>query len=112
MAGHLDSVSVDGIYLKLNEFYDEHVSIRSCLDATNNEYAAEGMVTDILVKVSAFGVTLIPLDIRQESGRHEEALDCITKFLGLGSYAQWDEEAKVTWLSSQIYHPRDHWGLE
>jgi phosphoenolpyruvate carboxylase len=50
----------------------------------------------------AFGLTLIPLDARQESDRHEEAMDAITRFLGLGSYSQWDEETKVSWLTSQI----------
>lgn len=106
MARHLDKVSSDEIYLTKKELYDELLLIRSSLEATNNEYAAEGMVTDILRKVSAFGLTLIPLDIRQESGRHEEALDCITKYLGLGSYAQWDEESKITWLCSQIASKR------
>ncbi|KAL3935015.1 MAG: hypothetical protein SGBAC_009382 [Bacillariaceae sp.] len=106
MARHLDNVSVDEIYVSEKEFYDELLLIRSSLAATNNEFAAEGKITDILRKVSAFGLTLIPLDVRQESGRHEEAIDCITKYLGLGSYSQWDEEAKITWLCNQIASKR------
>jgi phosphoenolpyruvate carboxylase len=33
-------------------------------------------------------------------------LDAISKFLGLGSYTQWDEETKISWLTSQISNRR------
>lgn len=102
----MSDVSVDDIYLSKEEFYEELMLIHSSLVETGNESSADGMLTDIIRKVSAFGLTLIPLDIRQESDRHEEALDCITKYLGLGSYSQWDEETKITWLCSQIASKR------
>jgi phosphoenolpyruvate carboxylase len=102
MASHLDNVSAEDIYLSKEEFYRELLMIHSSLVENNNGSSADGILSDIIRKVTAFGLTLIPLDIRQESGRHEEALDCITKYLGLGSYSQWDEEAKITWLCSQI----------
>eukprot|EP00934_Nitzschia_sp_Nitz4_P008805 Nitzschia sp. Nitz4//scaffold367_size14546//6549//9593//NITZ4_008926-RA/size14546-processed-gene-0.8-mRNA-1//-1//CDS//3329549327//8795//frame0 len=101
-ARHLDKVSVDEIYLSKQEFFDELMLIRSSLIEIGDVEAADGILCDIIRKVSAFGLTLLPLDIRQESGRHEEAIDCITKYLGLGSYSQWDEDTKVTWLCSQI----------
>ncbi len=34
---------------------------------------------------------LVRLDIRQSSDRIVGCLDAVTKHLGLGSYAQWDE---------------------
>ncbi|CAJ1955521.1 unnamed protein product [Cylindrotheca closterium] len=105
-ARHLDKVSVDEIYVEKKEFYDELLLIKDSLAATNNEFASGGMITDILRKLSAFGLTLIPLDIRQESTRHEEALDCTTKYLGLGSYSEWDEQAKIEWLCQQIASKR------
>ena len=52
---------------------------------------AAGRLTDLLRRVAAFGVTLAPLDIRQDSARHTEALVAITSALGLGCYAEWDE---------------------
>jgi phosphoenolpyruvate carboxylase len=106
MARHLDKVSVDEIYVSKKEFNDELLMMHASLMETNNESSAEGILTDVIRKVTAFGLTLIPLDVRQESDRHEEALDCITKFLGLGSYSQWDEEAKIEWLCSQIASKR------
>ena len=38
-----------------------------------------------------FGLGLMKLDIRQESTRHAEVMDTITRFLDLGSYLEWDE---------------------
>lgn len=63
---------------------------------------ADGLLIDIIRKVAVFGLTLAPLDIRQESTRHMEALDAITRFLGIGSYAQWDENTKINWLQNEL----------
>ena len=105
-ARHLDELSVDDIYLSKQELMNELQLIYRSLSETGNETTADGLVTDIIRKLSAFGLTLIPLDVRQESDRHQEALDAITRFLGLGSYSQWDESTKITWLSSQISSKR------
>jgi phosphoenolpyruvate carboxylase len=74
----------------------------SPLCSTGNEATAEGFLSDVVRNVSAFGLTLVPLDIRQESDRHEEALDCITRHLGIGSYTEWDEDTKINWLVQQL----------
>jgi phosphoenolpyruvate carboxylase len=63
-------------------------------------------LTDIFRNVSAFGLTLIPLDVRHESDRHEEVLDSTTRFLGLESYSQWDEQTKISWFTMQISSKR------
>lgn len=39
-----------------------------------------------LPQVSCFGLSLVKLDIRQESERHSDVMDAITTFLGIGSY--------------------------
>lgn len=77
----------------------------SLVDAGHNEIASGGL-SDIIRRVSVFGLTIGPLDIRQESGRHLEAIDAITRSLGLGSYAQWDEDTKINWLSQELNNPR------
>lgn len=63
---------------------------------------ADGLLIDIIRRVATFGLTLAPLDIRQESTRHTQALDSICRYLGIGSYAQWDEQTKINWLSSEL----------
>jgi len=92
--------------------------MHSSLCNSGYSYVADGLLTDIIRyfsliylrvrlgfmidfvsftffrRVAVFGLTLVPLDIRQESTRHTSALDAITRFLGVGSYAQWDEQTK------------------
>lgn len=35
-----------------------------------------------------------------------EALDAITRSLGVGSYAQWDEQTKQAWLQTELQGKR------
>ena len=96
------AVSEEDIYLSKQELMEQFQTIRRSLEETGNGFAAEGILTDLMRNLSAFGLTLIPLDVRQESGKHREAIDSITRYLGLGSYAEWDEQTKVNWLTTQI----------
>ena len=96
------AVSKDEVYLEQDEFMADLMMIYQSLCSTGNEITADGTLTDIIRSASAFGLTLVPLDIRQESDRHMEALDCITRYLGLGRYADWDEETKINWLVQQL----------
>lgn len=69
---------------------------------TGFDLVADGLLSDIIRRLKVFGITLVPLDIREESTKHTNALDAITRWLGIGSYAEWDEEARVNWLSSEL----------
>ena len=42
----------------------------------------------------------------QESTRHTEAMDAITRYLGVGSYAQWDEQTRQSWLLTELQGKR------
>ena len=92
----------DAIYLSEQDLRDDLMVMHRSLCETKNEITANGHLSDILRNLAAFGLTLVPLDIRQESDRHTEALDCITRHLGEGSYAQWDEQTKLRWLQRQL----------
>eukprot|EP00457_Paulinella_chromatophora_P001233 gb/GEZN01001235.1/.p1 GENE.gb/GEZN01001235.1/~~gb/GEZN01001235.1/.p1 ORF type:complete len:950 (-),score=130.27 gb/GEZN01001235.1/:323-3172(-) len=63
---------------------------------------AEGLLADTIRCLSVFGLALVPIDIRQESSRHTQALDAITKYLKLGSYASWDETKRCEWLAREL----------
>mmetsp|Transcript_30732 Transcript_30732/g.68934 ORF Transcript_30732/g.68934 Transcript_30732/m.68934 type:complete len:1031 (-) Transcript_30732:250-3342(-) len=67
---------------------------------------ADGALADTIRRVSAFGLTLVPLDLRQESTRHLLAIDAITQHLSLGSYKEWDEDKKVAWLAGELASKR------
>jgi phosphoenolpyruvate carboxylase len=67
---------------------------------------ADSCVLDTIRRIAVFGATLMPLDIRQESSRHTEALDAITKYLGQGAYSQWDEATRRGWLMHELSSKR------
>jgi phosphoenolpyruvate carboxylase len=73
---------------------------------TGQELIATGRLTDVLRRVAVFGVTLAQLDIRQSSDRHTEAIDGITRALGVGSYAEWDEQKRLDFLARELQNPR------
>lgn len=105
-SGYYNVIALGDVYLSKKELTDELRLIYQSLVDTGNAVTADGFLTDVLRNVSAFGLTLVPLDIRQESDRHEEAVDSITKFLGLGSYSQWDESTRLSWLQQQLISKR------
>lgn len=79
---------------------------KQSLDETGQGIVAQGRLLDIIRRVHCFGLHMVPLDIRQESDRHTEALDAITRHLGLGSYAEWPEEQRARFLTSELSSKR------
>ena len=57
-----------------------------------------GGAAGVAAQVTCFGLSLVKLDIRQESDRHADVMDAITTYLGLGSYKAWPEQQKIDWL--------------
>lgn len=94
------------VYLNKEELMEELLTVHQSLVDTGNAIVANGRLADVIRKLSAFGLTLVPLDVRQESDRHAEALDSVTRYLGLGSYLQWDEGARVSWITQQLQSKR------
>lgn len=70
------------------------------------EIIAGGTLLDVLRRVRCFGVYLVRHDIRQDSARHTEALSEITRSLGLGDYADWDEQARRAFLLRELGNRR------
>jgi phosphoenolpyruvate carboxylase len=69
---------------------------------TGGAAVADGRLLDVLRRLSCFGLTLVRLDLRQEARRHTDALDAITQRAGLGSYATWDERARLAFLTAEL----------
>lgn len=92
-------VSVADLWEPLQLCYDS-------LMETGCELIAQGRLSDILRRLSVFGLCLVRLDIRQESERHTDAMDAITKHLGLGSYAQWAEADKQSFILRELNNRR------
>ncbi len=80
--------------------------IYQSLTECGDQMIAEGRLTDILRRLDAFGLSLLKLDIRQEASRHTDAIDAITRYLGLGSYAEWDESRRQEFLVKELNSKR------
>ncbi|KAF0898975.1 hypothetical protein E2562_012669 [Oryza meyeriana var. granulata] len=73
-------------------------SLQSC----GSSVLADGRLADLIRRVATFGMVLMKLDVRQESGRHTETLDAVTSYLDLGVYSEWDEEKKLDFLTREL----------
>ncbi|XP_071707345.1 phosphoenolpyruvate carboxylase 4-like isoform X2 [Rutidosis leptorrhynchoides] len=73
-------------------------SLQSC----GSGILANGRLADLIRRVSVFGMVLMKLDLRQESGRHSETIDAVTNYLGMGKYSEWDEAKKLEFLSKEL----------
>jgi phosphoenolpyruvate carboxylase len=67
---------------------------------------ADGPLLDCLRRAVTFGLFLVRLDVRQDSGRHRAAMSEITDYLGLGRFDDWDEEARVAFLLGELNNRR------
>jgi len=76
------------------------------LVAVGDAVLAEGTLIDFIRRVRTFGISMAKLDLRQESDRHAEAIDAITRFLGVGSFLEWDEPSRVAWLEAELVSRR------
>ena len=89
-------------YLDAAEFTATLELCHRSLDETGQALVGSGRLTDLLRRAAAFGLTLAPIDIRQDSARHADALGAITSAVGLGSYADWDEATRVAFLVREL----------
>ena len=79
-----------------------HKSLSDCGYA----FIARGPLTDTIRRIYAFGINLVPLDIRQDSSRHVQVLDELTTYLDMGSYREWSEKQRQTFLLEQLESKR------
>ena len=80
-------------------------AMHASLEAQGYGELASGRLVDAIRRVNAFGLQLCPLDVRQESTRHANAVDALRAFAGVGargSYAALDDDAKVAWLADEL----------
>ncbi|MCK7598892.1 phosphoenolpyruvate carboxylase [Microbulbifer sp. CAU 1566] len=101
------SVEPEGeIYASGGELHLELSLIDRSLRAVGLAAIADGQLKDTLRRLNCFGITLLRLDIRQESTRHAAAIDAITRFLDLGSYMEWGESVKQKFLLAELENRR------
>lgn len=79
----------------------------------NMGVVANGKLLDTLRRAHTFGLTLCPLDVRQESTRHAHVFAELCEYLELGNYLEWDEPTRVAFLLKELQSKRpllpNHW---
>ena len=67
---------------------------------------ADGLLLDTIRRANCFGVSLLKLDIRQDSDRHDQVFSELTRYLGLGDYSGWSEQDKQAFLLRELTSKR------
>ncbi|HVL67072.1 MAG TPA: phosphoenolpyruvate carboxylase [Vicinamibacterales bacterium] len=96
----------DDCYVTAEAFAEAIGLCRRSLEATGLGVVAGGRVTDLLRRIATFGMTLAPLDVRQESDRHAGALAALTRAAGLGAFTDWPEEQRLDFLTGALRDPQ------
>ena len=89
-------------YGAADQVLDPLVRMYNSLVDTHDDAVAGGRLLDVIRQATTFGLHMVELDIRQESGKHAEAMDAITTHLGLGSYLAWDEAQRLAFLVAEL----------
>lgn len=76
------------------------------LNDVGQEVVASGRLLDIIRRLRCFGLTMVRLDLRQDSDRHAEAMDEITRYLGLKPYLECSEAERQAFLLSELTSKR------
>ena len=95
-----DEFNDEPFYRSVDEFTNDLELIKNSLITT--DLSCEPL-NILLTQVHIFGFSLASLDIRQESTRHSDALEELTKYLALPtSYENMSEEEKTSWLINEL----------
>lgn len=80
------------------EFADVLSLCDASLRETGNEVVADGQLLNVRRRLQVFGLALVPLDIRQDSMKHADAVDELSG----GEYARLEEKARHRWLLERL----------
>ncbi|WOH03025.1 hypothetical protein DCAR_0522416 [Daucus carota subsp. sativus] len=105
-------IAEEATYTNVEQFLEPLELCYRSLCACGDQPIADGSLLDFLRQVSTFGLSLVRLDIRQESDRHTDVLDAITNHLEIGSYREWSEERRQEWLLAELTGKRPLFGAD
>ncbi|KAA6185823.1 phosphoenolpyruvate carboxylase [Thiohalocapsa marina] len=93
-------------YTDAQQLLDDLYLIRDSLISHGDANAADGPLKDLIRLVESFGFHLMRLDVRQESGRHTQAIvELFARQPGAPFYGAFSEEQKRLALAEAIAHP-------
>ena len=90
------------VYVEPQEFTAALSLCERSLLETGYGAIAAGRLLDLRRRAAVFGMTLARLDVRQDASKHTEILAAVTSALGRGSYAEWDEAARIDFVVREL----------
>ncbi len=107
--GRLQGLSVEdnNVYTSSDELLEPLLLCYRSLEESRMGSIAKGELSDTIRRLACFGISLLRLDIRQESNRHTDTLNALTEELGLGSYRQWSESQRQSFLLHYLDLPEN-----
>ena len=96
----------DDILINNEQLWEPLYACYQSLVTSGMSVIANDKLLDTMRRVKCFGLTLVQIDIRQESARHTEAISELTKYLGLGDYESWSEDEKLAFLVKELNSKR------
>ncbi|KAL9243752.1 hypothetical protein vseg_017603 [Gypsophila vaccaria] len=106
----VSDIPEEAIFTHTDEFLEPLELCYRSLCACGDRPIADGSLLDFMRQVSTFGLSFVRLDIRQESDRHTDVMDAITRHLEIGSYRDWPEDKRQEWLLSELQGKRPLFG--
>ncbi|PWA92899.1 phosphoenolpyruvate carboxylase [Artemisia annua] len=110
LAHGFSEIPEESSYTHVEQFLEPLELCYQSLSMCGDRVIADGTLLDFLRQVSTFGLSLVRLDIRQESERHTDVLDAITQHLEIGSYREWSEDKRQEWLLEELRGKRPLFG--
>ena len=101
-----ENASRDNILLDSKQLHNDLVLCHQSLIDCGMKVIANGRLLDLIRCTATFGLSLVKLDVRQDASRHIDALSAITRFYGLGDYAEWDEASRQAFLLTELNSKR------
>lgn len=96
----------EDIYIERDELLEPLLLCYTSLHESGLGIIADGRLLDIIRRLKSLGLSLIKLDIRQESSKHTDAITAITEYLELGKYSAWNEKERLQFLISELKSKR------
>jgi phosphoenolpyruvate carboxylase len=96
-----------GKYIQPQDLLDDLQAIADRLQQQGGRRSADGRLGHLIQKVKRFGMTLVPLEIREDAARHRTALDELFREYGItNDYANLPELEKQAVLTTELQSNR------
>lgn len=88
------------------ELLDPLMLCHRSLTGSGMDIIARGLLEDTIRRIACFGVTLVNLDIRQNSDRHSDVMEALWQFYEMGSYLKSSEQERQNFLLKELHSKR------